>query len=305
MDRLLSMRVFHRVAQLGSFSRAASEFNVSNAVASRLVADLEEHLQTRLLNRSTRNVNLTEAGCDYFKRCEAILEQIDEAESSTLGRDVTPSGRLRLLVSFTEGLCLLSHHLADFRSRYPRITLEIHLTEQIVDIVEKQYDLAIQPESFVYSNSVVARELMRARLILCATPAHLATHGIPRTPEELNGRDTITLASPRLRDSWLLHGPSGDIQVLPNQIVVSNNLIPVLGAIRSGLGIGLVFENIVQPELDNGTLVRVLPDFSGYELPYFVVYPSRKHLPAKVRVMVNYLLQLFGDQRPSLHYGSP
>jgi DNA-binding transcriptional LysR family regulator len=296
MDRLLSMRVFYRVALAGNFSRAATELGLSNAVVSRLVADLEEHLNTRLLNRSTRSVNLTEAGKEYLKRCESILESIDEAEAPYRGDDPVPRGRLRLLVSFTEGLCVLVHHLAEFRARYPHIQLDIELAEQVVDIVDRQFDLAIQPQTFIYSNSVVVRELMTGKLILCASPDYIKRCGMPENPEDLNEREGITLSDPRFRDYWLLQSPTRQVRVQPNHILMSNNLIPIIGGIGSGLGIGIVFENVVQSELEEGSLVRVLPDYYVETLSYFIVYPSRKHLSNKVRVMVDFLLEAFNPQ---------
>lgn len=296
MDRLLSMRVFCKVASTGSFSRTAAAFDMSNAVASRLVSDLEQHLQIRLLNRTTRSVKLTEAGQDYFLRCENILEQIDEAEANMLGLEGKPKGKLRMLVSFSEGMHILTRNLPEFRRRYPNIVLEIHLAEQVVDLVESQFDIAIQPEIFVYSNSVVVRELMSAKMILCAAADYLAANGTPLTPENISGHDAITFSSPRQRDDWPLRSPSGQIRVQPNIVLQSNNLVPILGAIRSGLGIGLAFENVVRDELASGSLVRVLPDCHVDIFPYFIVYPSRKHLPAKVRVMIDFLLEIFENE---------
>jgi DNA-binding transcriptional LysR family regulator len=287
------MRVFCKVASVGSFSRAALAFDISNALASRLVSDLEQHLQIRLLNRSTRSVNLTEAGLEYLVRCETILEQIEEAETAALGLEGNPSGKLRMLVGFTEGLHILARHLPEFRRRYPKVVLDIHLAEQIIDIVDQQFDIAIQPQTFVYSSSVVVRDLMCAKMILCATPDYLATHGTPQSPEQLSGHACITFTSPKVRESWLLQSPSGEIRVKPNIILMSNNLVPILGAIRSSQGIGLAFENIVRDELENASLVRVLPECHIMQLPYFVVYPSRKHLPAKVRAMIGFLLEIF------------
>lgn len=296
MDRLQSMRVFCKVASVGSFSRAAAEFNMSNAVASRLVSDLEQHLQIRLLNRSTRSVNLTEAGREYFLRCENILEQIDEAEASSLGLEGNPGGRLRMLVGFTEGLHILTRHLPAFHKKYPKIVLDIHLAEQVVDIVDKQFDIAIQPQTFVYSNSVVIRDLMRAKLILCASAGYLAERGAPQTPEQLNGHECITFSSSKLRNHWILQGPSGQVGVQLNCILMSNNLVPMLGAIRAGMGVGLAFENVIRDDLAKGSLVRVLPEYHVHVLPYFIVYPSRKHLPTKVRVMIDFLLDIFESE---------
>jgi len=294
MDRLLSMRAFCRVAVLGSFSRASAELGMSNAVTSRLVADLEKHLRTRLLNRSTRNVNLTEAGQEYFQRCQSILEQIDETEAAALDLDAQPSGRLRMLVGFAEGMFVLARHLPEFHKKYPNVTLEVELAEQVVDIVERQFDLAVQPQPYIYSNSVVVRELMSTRVILCASPAYVAESGMPMEPEDLADRDCLTFSdSKSVRDSWLLKSADRQVRVYPHYVLMSNNLILILETIRAGLGVGLVFENVVRNELESGALVRVLPDYDVDALSYFIVYPSRKHLPAKVRVMVEFLFGIF------------
>lgn len=293
MDRLQSMRAFCLVASQGSFARAATELDISSTVVSRLVADHEQHVRTRLLNRTTRCVNLTEAGHEYLQRCLQILEQIDEADAHAAGQTGLAKGKLRLLISFSEGLKLLAPHLNEFRTRYPELMLDVHLAERPVDIIQEQFDLAIQPKPFVFSNSVVIRELMQARLILCASPAYLAARGTPQTPADIAQHDCVSFSDDALLDRWPLQGPSGLVVAKPNNVLVSNNIEAIQWAMYTGMGLGLAFDWLIEAELQTGRLVRVLPDHHVPDLKYFIVYPSRKYLPAKVRVMIDFLLDLF------------
>jgi DNA-binding transcriptional LysR family regulator len=293
MDRLQSMRVFCKVASGGSFTRAADDLDMSVAVVSRLVVDLEQHLRTRLFNRTTRTVRLTEAGNDYFVRCQYILEQIDEADAMMADQAGPPSGNLRMLISFSGGMLMLGPHLARFRREYPGIVLDIHQALRVVDIVAEGFDLAIQPRPYLASTSVVVRELMRDRLILCATPSYVRERGTPSVPEELEQHNCMSFAHGGLRDEWVLYGAAGEVRITPNNVLISNNLGHLLDAVRGGLGIGPTFERLVCDELRNGTLVRVLPAYYAQELDYFIVYPSRKYVPPKVRAMVDFLLDLY------------
>lgn len=297
MDRLQSMRVFCQVASTGSFTRAATELNMSAPVLSRLVIDLEQHLRTRLFNRTTRSVKLTEAGHEYLLRCQHILEQIDEADALMSDQGGQASGTLRLLVGFTGGMHLLAPYLIEFRRQYPDVLLEVHLAERVVDLVAEGFDLAIQPRPYVGSSSAVVRKLMQARMVLVAAPSYVDARGLPATPDDLSGHDCVSLAHDELRDYWQLNSDMEEIRAKPHNVLVSNNLKLLLDAIRSGMGIGLVYRRLVNSELRAGTLLRVLPDFHGDEMDYFIVYPSRKYVPPKVRAMIGFLQALF-DRHP-------
>lgn len=293
MDRLQSMRVFCQVASTGSFTRAATELNMSAPVLSRLVIDLEQHLRTRLFNRTTRSVKLTEAGHEYLLRCQHILEQIDEADTLMSDQGSQASGTLRLLVSFTGGMHLLAPHLIEFRRQYPDVLLEVHLAERVVDLVAEGFDIAIQPRPYVFSSSAIVRKLMQARMIMVAAPSYVAQRGLPATPDDLSAHDCVSPAHEELRDYWQLNSDSEMIRAKPHNVLVSNNLKLLLDAIRSGMGIGLVYRRLVTDELAAGTLVHVLPAFRGEEMDYFIVYPSRKYVPPKVRAMIGFLQALF------------
>lgn len=296
MDQLESMRAFCKVVATGSFTRAAADLDLGSTVVSRMVAALEDHLQSRLLNRTTRSVSLTEAGRDYFLRCEHILAQLEEADMLATGKAGHASGKLRMLVSFSEGLKLIAPHLTEFRQQYPDVRLDIELNEKAVDIVEEGFDMAIQPEPFVFSSSVVSRSLMRARLVMCAAPDYLLRQGTPLGVADLEKHDCISFSHSELRDHWDLQHETGDIRVRPNNVLVSNNIEILLGAVRTGLGIGLAFEQLISNELKDGRLVRVLPELHAQELNYFIVYPSRKYVPPKVRAMIDFLFSVFARE---------
>lgn len=293
MDRLLSMRAFCKVAETGRFAQAATEMGLNSAVVSRLIADLEAHLNVRLLNRTTRSTKLTEAGRDYFIRCQHILDEIDEAEALASGQEGHPEGHLRMLVSFSEGLQFLSPYWMDFRRKYPDISLDVILSERPVDLVEEQFDIAIQPRPFVYSSDVVIRELMRARVVLCAAPEYLKRRGVPRTPDDLADHDCVSFTDGELRQTWGLSNGTGRVTVKPRCVLRSNNIEALFSSLRGGLGIGPAFEKLIAGDLASGKLVKVLTDYHLSEMDYFIVYPSRKYLAAKTRVMIAFLQEAF------------
>ena len=243
----------------------------------------------------TRSVSLTEAGEEYFQRCRQILQDIDEAElslASDLGR---ASGRLRLVVGFSEGLHILSPHLAEFRRRYPDVQLEIQLAERVVDLVEENFDLGIQPRPFVHSRNSVARHLMQARLVLCASPGYVSEHGLPLAPADLKDHACVNFSLEPLRQEWVLVRADGSERIKPNNVLVSNNIEVLFEAMRGGVGIGLAFEWLIRQDLASGRLVRILPAYHADEMDYQVVYPSRKFLPQKTRAMIDFLFAVFGD----------
>lgn len=293
MDRLLSMRAFCTVAATGHFSKAAIELGLNSAVVSRLIADLEADLKVRLLHRTTRNTKLTEVGQAYLERCRHILDEIDDAKALVSGGSEYPSGHLRMLVSFSEGLKFLTPHWQIFRQRYPDVTVEVILLERPVDLVNEQFDIAIQPKTFVFSNDVVIRNLMRAKVILCASPDYLQQHGTPANPHDLEKHDCISFADGDLRQSWTLMGSGINATVKPRCVFRSNNIEALFGSIRTGMGIGPAFEWVVAEDLKSGKLLRVFPELYLRELDYYIVYPTRKYVAAKTRAMIDFLQEVF------------
>lgn len=293
MDRLQSMRVFCQVASAGSFTRAAAELDMSLAATSRLVVDLENHIRTRLLNRTTRRVTLTEAGEEYFARCTQILAQIEEADKIMCDQSTEASGRLRFLI----GSAVVMHELAPllhtFRMRHPKVTLDAQLAERPVDLAAERFDLAVQPSVHVTSDSVVARKLIGTSMILCASPDYLQQRGTPRIPEDLSSHDCLSIANEEHRDSWRLQSGQNETRIRPNNVLTSNNVRVLLEAACSGMGIAFALCHPVQPELRSGRLVRVLPDYRGDDMEHLIVYPSRRYLRPKVRAMIAFLQELY------------
>ena len=191
MDRLQSMRVFAKVVELGSFARAAQQLEMSNAVVTRYVADLESHLGTRLLNRTTRSLSLTDAGETYLQRCAQILEDVEEAESIVTARSQSLSGTLRLVAPVMFGLHLLPKTLERFHQLYPDVVFDVQLSDRMIDIVEEGRDVGVMLSDLGLGSHLVARPLISAEIILCASPGYLRAHPPLRTAHDLSNHRAI------------------------------------------------------------------------------------------------------------------
>lgn len=292
MDRLQSMRAFSKVVEAGSFARAAALMDRDTASVTRLVADLERHLGARLLNRTTRSLSLTEAGTGYLLRCRRILEDVDDAEALARENTGQVRGRLRMLAGTTLGLEILAPRLAGFRERHPDVIVELDLTDRPVDLVGEGYDLAVGPRLAEIPGHLVARRLFDTPVILAAAPGYLAARGIPRTPADLARHACLNFRHEALREHWTLHGAGGDLTVPIATVLLSNNADVLRVAARSGMGICVTGERVVEQDLRAGTLVRVLPDYAVGTLEIHIAYPGRRFLPAKVRAMIDFLSEL-------------
>lgn len=299
MDRLRSMRAYCKVVEAGGFTQAAQDLQASVATVSKLVSDLERHLGVRLLQRSTRHVTPTEIGLGFHTRCQAALDLVDDAEALVRRGQQDTAGRIKLLVSFSEGLKTLAPRWVDFQRKHPDLALDVHLEERVVDLVEEGFDLAIQPQAFIQSNTVVARPLTQSRLVVCAAPAYLQAAGEPPTVAALAGHRCISLSHDNLRSRWtLVHEEDHDDvqQEVDIPCVLScNHAQALVDACVSGLGIALVPEDLVRTQLAMGQLQRVLPGYASGTMRYFLVYPSRQYLPRKVRVAIDFILASFGQ----------
>lgn len=295
MDRLQAMRVFAHVVEVGSFTAAAERLGVSATAASRHVAELEAHLHTRLLNRTTRRVSLTETGRAYYERCVQILVDLDEAEQEAAKASIVPRGTIKLTASINFGMRHLAPALAEFLANRPEVRFDVSLSDRIVDLVEEGFDLAIRIGG-PGSENVVARRLGETRMVPCASPAYLERHGVPRTPQDLAQHNCLTYEYLSQRNTWSFRDAAGaEHKVRVAGAMHSNNgdLLAEAGV----HGAGIVFEPafIVAPEVRAGRLVALLEDYEAALLPIWAVYPTRKHLSAKVRVFVDFLVERFAD----------
>jgi len=282
------MLVFARVAQAGSFTKAAAQLGMPKSTVSRKVSDLEERLGSRLLQRTTRKLSLTDVGRTYYDYCARIVAEIEDAERAVSSLEDTPRGSLR--VTAPANAAFLGSIVADYLRRYPEVRLELFCTARSVDLVEERFDLAIRAGALPDS-TLVARSLGRVGWFLVATPAYLKRRGRPRLPEELKKHDCLVFG-PGL-DGAGLRLEKGDktvrVAIAPRMTVSDNDVLQAV--VTAGLGIGLlpVFQCV--EDLRTHRLERVLRDWTAPSTPVHVVYPSTRHLSPKVKSFVDHLYE--------------
>ncbi|WP_181919320.1 LysR family transcriptional regulator [Alkalilimnicola ehrlichii] len=302
MDKLRCMHIFTRVAELGSFTKTAEEIGISTAQASRAVAELENHVGVRLFNRSTRKISPTEAGQRYLGRCRAILEEIDDTEA-TLGADAhAPAGRVRVHTPVSFGLHCLSPYLPAFAAQYPQVSVDLTLSEQAPEVVEGIYDIVVLGAREGFDSGITARKLFSCEVVLCATPAFVERYGSPKRPPELADYPLIDVSHEVARGPWQLTGPDGswDVRPLRQGQITSNNAELLYRLAMRDAGIAPLPEYIVGADLQAGRLIRILPQWKLQTLDFFAALPSRRFLPLKVRVFLEFLRQTLKDSLPAL-----
>lgn len=295
MDRFQALRVFSQVVESGNFSVAAEKLALSATAASRHVAELEAHLQTRLLNRTTRRVSLTESGRAFYERAVQVLADLDEAEQEASRAAVVPRGTIKLTASVNFGVRHVAPAIAAFLAAHPAVRFDVSLSDRIVDLVEEGFDLGVRI-GLPGSDNIVARSLGETRLVPCASPAYLQARGAPRVPEDLARHNCFTYEYVTPRNVWRFRDPAG----VERSVRVSGNLHSNNGDLLSEAavqGAGIVFEPgfIVGADVRAGRLVPLLQEYVPAPMPIYAVYPSRKHLSAKVRVFVDFLVKRFHE----------
>ncbi|HEX6689909.1 MAG TPA: LysR family transcriptional regulator [Burkholderiales bacterium] len=295
MDRFEAIRVFSQVVELGSFSKAAEHLGISATATSRHVAELETHLQTRLLNRTTRRISLTESGRAFYERSVQLLADLGEAEQEASRAAVVPRGTIKLTSAVNFGVRHLAPAIADFLAAHREVRFDVSLSDRIVDLVEEGFDLGIRIGA-AGAEHIVARRFGETRLVPCASPAYLAAHGAPRSPDDLGRHNCFTYEYITPKNVWRFRDPAGgERAVRVNGSLHSNN--GDLLAEVAARGAGIVFEPafIVGPEVRAGRLVPLLQEYVPAPVPIYAVYPSRKHLSAKIRLFVDFLVARFAD----------
>jgi len=303
MDTLEGMRTFVTVVSLGSFTAAAERLQISKALASKYLGQLEARLGVRLLNRSTRTLHTTEAGRAYYERCLKILDEVDELEGLLReGRD-EPRGTLTIAAPQTFGERFVSDAAAVFVQAWPQVSIELYFSDRYVNIVEEGIDLAIRIGE-LEDSSLVSRRLGSVQLVTCASPAYVAARGTPRTPEDLHGHDCVRDRNFRRGARWPLTKKSRTVDVQVGGRLVVNGIMATHRATLAGAGIGLLATYMIEDDLARGRLVRVLEDYRSAELPVSAVYPHRMYLAAKVKTFVDFLADRvarygLGDEAPA------
>ncbi|HLZ67115.1 MAG TPA: LysR family transcriptional regulator [Aliidongia sp.] len=298
MDRLRAFEVFATVVARGSFTRAADALDTSPANVTRYVNELEAHLGTRLLNRSSRKLSLTESGEALYERSRLILEEVAETEALVSAAALHPKGRLRINAPLSFGVLHLAPLWPRFLERHPEVELEIALIDRVVDIVEEGYDLAIRI-SRAGSPAHVARKLATSRNILCAAPAYVARHGAPTVPADLARHACIGYTYSITADDWRFLDDEGrEHAVKVTCPFRTNNGDTARAAALAGHGVIWQPTFLIGEDLAAGRLVRLLPGYRLPDIDILAVYPSRRHLSAKVRAMVDFLAAAFHGTPP-------
>lgn len=295
MDKLASMRAFTKVVGHGSFSEAARVLKLSRSAVSKYVSDLEEELGVQLLNRTTRSVGPTQDGHTYYERCLAILADLEEADLAINHAQVEPRGTLRVNAPMSFGTLHLSRAVADFMAKYPKLRIELILSDQLVDPVQDGFDVTVRAAELP-SSSLIARAIVPARRVVCCAPSYLEARGTPRHPSDLRTHDCLNYGYLATTNRWKLTGPDGDHWVQIPWALCTNNAEVLKDAAVKGLGIALLPTFIAGEELRNGALRAIMTDYKAPELTLYAIYPPNRHLSVKVRVFIDFLVARFGPQ---------
>jgi DNA-binding transcriptional LysR family regulator len=292
VDTLTSMKVFAAVVDTGSFAAASDRLDMSRAMTSKYVAHLEEHLGTRLLQRTTRKLTLTESGATYYERCVQILADISEAEEGALHLTEAPRGTLRLTMPVSFGILHMGPVMADYMKQYPEVKIDLLLTDRRVDLLEEGLDLAVRIGSLPESG-LIAKKIATDRLAFCASPDYLKQNGTPRTPAELAQHNCLSYSYAATGDEWRMNGPDGAHSVKVSGSLRATNGDMVKLAALGGVGVVRQPTFLIGEDLRAGRLVEILTEYTSSELGIYAVYPSRKHLSAKVRTFVDFIAAAF------------
>jgi DNA-binding transcriptional LysR family regulator len=293
VDKFQEMASFVAVVEAGSFVGAADAIGLSKAAVSRHVGELEQRLGARLLHRTTRRLSLTDDGQLFYARARDMLAAVEEAESEISSRSGEPSGRLRINAPLSFGVLQLAPLWPRFAQLYPKVSLDIDLSDRVVDLVEEGYDLAVRITNLP-SSQLVSRQLATTRMICCASPSYLAQHGTPAHPDDLAQQEVISYSYFAARDEWTFTAADGKpVAVRIHARIHANNGDTCRAAALDHQGIILQPDFIVADDLRRGDLVELLPSWRAMTLGIHAVYPSRKHLPIKTRRLVDFLVEAF------------
>lgn len=296
-DRFQAISVFVKVVEQGGFARAAEKLDLSTSAVSRQVAELESRLGARLLNRTTRRVSLTEAGQAFYEKSLQLLADLEEAEAIATLATAKPRGTIKLTASINFGMRHLSPAVGAFQREYPEVLFDVNLSDRFVDLVEEGLDLAIRIGD-LGNPSLVAKRIGQMRLIACASPAYLERHGTPTHPDELARHNCLVYEYAPVKGVWrFLDAEGAEIRVKIAGSVHSNNGDMLAAIAAEGVGITFEPDFIVAPLIASGKLAPILGNFSSPPAGIYAVYPSRRHLSAKVRTFVDFLAARFADRQ--------
>jgi DNA-binding transcriptional LysR family regulator len=296
MDKFMEMRTFAAVVEAGSFVGAAEALDLSKTAVSRHVGELEQRLNVRLLNRTTRKLSLTEEGDVFYARCKELLGGLDEAEAEVGSRTGEATGLLKVTVPVSFGVLHLAQVWGEFKARHPKVMLDITVSDRVADLVDDGFDLAIRIAQLPNS-SLISRKLSSTRVVLCASPEYLRRAGTPTHPSELAHHAVLAYSHWSDRDEWTFEGPDGGVTVRTQPGIRSNNGDVCRAGALQHQGIILQPTFIVGGDLASGALVELMPAYRSVELGIYAVYASRRHVAPKVRLLIDLLVEWFRQPR--------
>ncbi len=294
MDKLRAMALFVRLAELRSFTRVADEYGASRSMISKEIQRLEDSLGARLLQRSTRRLQLTEMGQGYLRRCREILLKLDDAESYVQELQGRPRGKLRINAPMALGNGELARLFVAFMQVYPDIELDIHLSDEPVDLIEQGFDLGFRAASAPFDSAYVGRPLTHFHYRICAAPSYLAAHSAITNAEDLRDHNCFVYNYFRGKNLW----PVGD-GVAVRGSLKANSTPFLMEAIREGVGIGFIPDFVCAPALEAGEVVEVLADVPRPQLTLYALYPAREFVPPKLQCCVEFAVRWFQRQQQS------
>ena len=292
MDKLTGMRVFAAVSRLGSFSAAAEELKISRAMASKHVSDLEADLNARLLNRTTRKLSLTEVGQVYFEKVDTILAEIDEADQSVTELQTEPRGTIKIMSPPSFGSFHLARAISGYKDTYPRVKIELILSDGLPDLFEGGVDMAIQLGEMKDSN-VIARKISSSRLVICGSPEYFKKHKRPESPEDLENHNCLKLIQSFPITDWRLKIDDRETRVDVSGNLKSNIADSLRIAALNGCGLIQQPSYMVGLDIKSGRLIPVLEKYEPDKLPIYALYAHRKYLSIKVRTFFDYIQSYF------------
>jgi DNA-binding transcriptional LysR family regulator len=296
MDKLESLRAFVKVVQHGGLSAAARDLRLSRSAVSKYLIDLETDLGVQLLVRTTRNASPTENGLAYYERVVAILSEIDEADAAVSSLQAEPRGILRVNAPMSFGTLHLGTAIADFMEKYPELKIQLVLSDELIDPVREGFDVTLRIAD-LSSSSLIARKILPAPRVICASPSYLQRRGTPQHPDELREHECLTYGHLATGHQWKLTGPDGDHWIQIPWTLCTNNAEVLRDAAVKGRGLALLPTFIAGDDLQTGALMTVLKEYKAPEISVYVIYSQTKHLSVKIRVFIDFLVERFGGRR--------
>ncbi len=291
MDTLRAMQLFVRLADLGSFTKVADETNHSKSMISKEISRLEDKLGARLLQRSTRKLQLTQVGEGYLERCRDILINLEDAQSYVQDLQDKPKGKLKINAPMALGITDLSAMFADFMQAYPDIELDIHLGDEPIDLIEQGFDVGFRAASTIFDSNYVGRPLTSFSYHVCASPDYLSAQPPIKAPEDLAQHNCFFYSYFRNKNVW----PLGEGMTIKGNLKVNNTLF-MLDVVKKGLGIGFLPDFVCNQALASGEVVEVLSNVDKPKLTLYVLYPARQFIPLKLQHCITFMEKWFNDR---------